>query len=294
MWILLSLLAAILWSGREGVMKGAGGVAGPLLLTVGLAGVTFLLLAPVALLQGEGVHGPGFWPALVVSASVNSICTLLIARSVVISDLSLVAPLQSFTPVFMLLWAPWALQEVPSVGGVLGVLVVVAGAYLLAAPSAGGGWMAPLRALWEDGGARLMLAVALLFSFSATADKVGVLASGPLLWGAAMHGGMVAILGPFAAWRWLKLRRTPAGSAGVRGAPVPWILAAGVLNGVMMGVQMTAYTLSLAAYVIAVKRSSILFSILLGRVFFHEMTAGKRLPGAVLMLVGFLLLTLLE
>lgn len=294
MWILLSLLAAILWSGREGVMKGAGGVAGPLLLTLGLAGVTFLVLAPAALLKGEVVQGGGFWPALVVSAGVNSICTLFIARSVVASDLSLVAPLQSFTPVFMLLWAPWVLQEVPSPGGVLGVVVVVAGAYLLAAPTSGGGWMAPLHALWEDRGARLMLAVALLFSFSATADKVGVLASGPLLWGAAMHGGMVAILGPFAAWKWLKLRREPRIPSSNRGSPVPWIMTAGLLNGAMMGVQMTAYTLSLAAYVIAVKRTSILFSILLGRVFFKEMTAGKRLPGAVLMLVGFLLLTLLD
>jgi uncharacterized membrane protein len=45
-------------------------------------------------------------------------------------------------------------------------------------------------------------------------------------------------------------------------------------------------------YVVCVKRSSILFSVLMGRVFFGESLTSSRLPGALLMLLGVAIVSL--
>lgn len=48
----------------------------------------------------------------------------------------------------------------------------------------------------------------------------------------------------------------------------------------------------LAAYVIAVKRTSVLFAVLFGRMLFGEPSSETRLLGAAVMLAGLLLITL--
>lgn len=45
-------------------------------------------------------------------------------------------------------------------------------------------------------------------------------------------------------------------------------------------------------YVICLKRSSILFSVLLGRLLFNESLLKDRLPGAILMLIGVVIISI--
>jgi uncharacterized membrane protein len=69
------------------------------------------------------------------------------------------------------------------------------------------------------------------------------------------------------------------------------VLLAGVFTAVAAAAQMTALTLTLAAYVIAVKRTSTLFGVFLGAALFGETRIRERLLGALVMLAGFILLT---
>jgi drug/metabolite transporter (DMT)-like permease len=169
-----------------------------------------------------------------------------------------------------------------------------------------------------------MLVVAFLYSISSTYDKVGTQASSPLAWAAAVNLVVSVVLTAILATRLLGVRGRPGPGAGPgigarapgpagaltgeasrarEGQPaarpaagpravVPAIVLAGLLAALMAAAQMTALLLTLAAYVIAVKRTSTLFAVLLGRSVFHEPRTRQRLAGAAIMLAGFLLVVL--
>jgi drug/metabolite transporter (DMT)-like permease len=360
-WILLALVAALSAALRDVASKHAVRRASPLAVALGVAAVPALLLGAIVLvtaaLTGQPVHpDDGFWTALLVSGGINAIATPLIVLALQRSDLSLVAPLTSLTPLFMLATGIVVLGEWPGPRGVAGVAIIVAGAWLLALPAAdaradaagpaadartaaGPGddartdaagpasyriapaltpalssavarAVAPVRALARDTGARAMLVVAFLYSISSTYDKLGTQASSPLAWAAAVNLVVALVLAAILAFKHLGARAratTGAGRSGAaptgqevlrarEGAPAagntavaPAILLAGLLAAIMAAAQMTALLLTLAAYVIAVKRTSTLFAVLLGRSVFHEPQTRQRLAGAAIMLAGFLL-----
>jgi drug/metabolite transporter (DMT)-like permease len=365
-WVFLALVAALSAALRDVASKHAVRRASPLAVALGVAAVPAVLLGAIVLVTGALTGHPvrpddGFWTALLVSGGINAIATPLIVLALQRSDLSLVAPLTSLTPLFMLATGVVVLGEWPGPRGVAGVAIIVAGAWLLALPAAdeartttarspsarpasaraasagptSAGPAAaltpvlaraldPVRALARDTGARAMLVVAFLYSISSTYDKVGTQASSPLAWAAAVNLVVTLVLAAILATRLLGVRGRPGSGAGPgigarapgpagaltgeasrarEGQPaarpaagpravVPAIVLAGLLAALMAAAQMTALLLTLAAYVIAVKRTSTLFAVLLGRSVFHEPRTRQRLAGAAIMLAGFLLVVL--
>jgi drug/metabolite transporter (DMT)-like permease len=311
MWVALSLLAAIGTALRDVASKRAAGRADPVVVALGIAAVPAVVLGAVVLAAGPEAPRPEFWLALLISGGINGVTTPLVVVALHRSDLSLVAPLTSLTPLFMLVTGAIVLGEVPGPAGMAGVAIIVAGAYLLALPGRGPGPLGPLgplgpfRALLDDPGARAMLLVAFLYSISATYDKVGAQASSPLFWAAAVHALVTLILAPLALRRLAarspgpppmpldqRAQSRPARPSDGANLPIPTILLAGAFATTIAAAQMTAILLTLAAYVIAVKRTSTLFGVALGHSFFGEMNARHRMLGALVMLVGFLLVTL--
>lgn len=312
MWILLALLTAICTALRDAASKHATRDVDPIVIAFALAAIPAVLLGALVLARGAGTPGPGFGPALAVSGGINAVATPLIVHALKRSDLSLVAPLRSLTPLFMLGTAAVVLGERPSSTGAIGVAVIVAGAYLLNGSRRAVGPLAPLRSLLGDPGARLMLLVAVLYSISATYDKVGTQASSPLVWAASVQAMVGTLLAPVAAWRWGmggpsrrsdgRPGRTGQGGPGTAGGPrvggrwtarpLVAIAMAGTLAAIAAVAQMTALTMAFAAYVIAVKRTSTLWGVLLGYSLFREERVGERLLGAGVMLAGFLLVTM--
>jgi len=67
-----------------------------------------------------------------------------------------------------------------------------------------------------------------------------------------------------------------------------WII--GFFNALMMVSHMIAIKYIQVAYMIAVKRTSLLFGVVFGYLFFQEKEIGKRLFSACLMLVGVILI----
>lgn len=297
MWIALALLTAVCTALRDVASKHATRRADPVVVALGVATVPALALGAIALAGGIAPPGDGFWLALLVSGSVNAVATPLIVVALKHSDLSLVAPVTSLTPLFMLATGALVLGELPGPSGMAGVAVIVAGAYLLSVSEVRAGPLAPFRALLRDRGARAMLVVAFLYAFSATYDKVGTTASSPMLWAAAIHLVTALALLPLAVWRVRRTRtlaRTAGGDTAARpanGAAVS-IFLAGALTAIGAAAQMTALLLTLAAFVIAVKRTSTLFGVLFGHSLFREARVGERLLGAAVMLAGFVMVTL--
>ena len=301
MWIVLALVTAVCTALRDVASKHATARMDAVVVALGVAGVPAVTLGALVLTRGMVAPGEGFWLALAVSGGINAVATPLIVVALRRSDLSLVAPVTSLTPLFMIVTGAVVLGEVPGPLGMVGVTVIAAGAYLLSLSERHAGPLEPFRALVRDPGSRAMLFVAFFYAVSGTYDKVGARASSPLMWAAAIHAASAAALAPLAWWRWRRWERTEAdgrasgmaasGPAG-RIPPVPAVLLAGAFTAIGAVAQMTALMLTLAAFVIAVKRTSTLFGVLLGHSLFREERVRERLLGAAVMLAGFVLVTL--
>jgi drug/metabolite transporter (DMT)-like permease len=146
-------------------------------------------------------------------------------------------------------------------------------------------WLAPFAVIGRDRGSRQMLMVAAIYSVTAVLGK-GAL---NLMPGAALSFGALyfSLLGGL-TWLVFGLREPAAMGRVVRGGPFAWLVAA------LMTIMILTHFLALAqaetAYMIAVKRLSILFGILLGAWVFRETRLGWHLGAAGLMVAGVALI----
>lgn len=145
---------------------------------------------------------------------------------------------------------------------------------------------APLAVLFTDRGLRYTLLAALFFAPSVIAIKEAILRSDPPT---GTLGGYVAaslIVTPLV----LKTSRHHFATL-----PRHWkeLLALGVFSALTTMSQGVAYTMTLSSYVEAVKQIEILFAMAIGIVAFGEkQRVRESLPGAVVMLLGMVLLSL--
>lgn len=118
--------------------------------------------------------GPGYLAPAGASVVLNIAANLLFMEAVRISPLSLTVPFLALTPVFTALLGIPLLGEVPGTVELIGVVVVVAGAFQLNAGSAGIRLRTPLAALLGEPGSRLMVLVALCWSLAMPFDKLAL------------------------------------------------------------------------------------------------------------------------
>jgi uncharacterized membrane protein len=247
----------------------------------------FLALLPALAFVPFPDLSANFWWAILISGGINLLVTPLYMRAIQMDDLSLVMPMITFTPLFLLITSPIVVGEFPSWPGLMGMVLIVLGAYGLNIGEFNKGWLQPLKALVARRGPRLMLLVAFLWSISANFDKIGMQASSPLIYSIGVLAFLTVGLTPFA----LRQSRNPVQA--IRGNYWPLMLL-GISSGLVLLTQMFAMELTLVAYVIAIKRTSAALSVLWGALFFKEPNLQTRLPAVVIMLMGVILITIGE
>ena len=82
--------------------------------------------------------------------------TLLYIRAIIISPLSLTVPFLSLTPAFLLITSPILMNEYPPLKGMMGILLIVIGAYALNLDSIKHGFLAPFRMISKEKGSMMM------------------------------------------------------------------------------------------------------------------------------------------
>ncbi len=209
----------------------------------------------------------------------NAIAYIAYLRAIKIYDLSIIAPVTTFSPLFLLVTSPLIVGEFPQPLGMIGVLLIVVGSYLLNLKEKQGGYLAPFRSILTDKGSRLAILVALIWSISANFDKVGVQNYSPIFWGISVFFTISIFLLPIVLYKSHQNLYKPKTGG--------WKLAVyGMINSVAMGCQMIAINLTFVAYVISVKRPSALFSVLLAKIILKEKGIKERLLGAAIMVSG--------
>ena len=225
-----------------------------------------------------------FWLAIACALPLEIVAFFLYMRALKLSPLSLSLPFLAFTPVFMTLTGIFILGETVTFGGFAGILTIVAGAYILNASKMSQGPLGPFRAVLKEPGSWIMLVVSFIYSLTAPLGKVAVLHSNPWFFAAVYNLLLATLIG--ALWP------VAAGQTGARivfGRPLPLLLigAAAALENFC---HMAAIAQVEAAYMIAVKRLSLLFGVLYGSRWFGEENIRERLAGAALMVAGVALI----
>ena len=284
-WIALSLLTAFAAASQDawtkkffGHLNLYGMVAYPLVYSLPFLAVA-LLLIPVPGLDGT------FWWCLLVSIPLNAAAFVLYMQAIRMSPLSLTLPYLAFTPTFILLTGYIFLGERSGAWGIAGVVITCAGSYVLNIDPRYSGITAPVRAVLREPGSWIMLVTAFLYSFAAVIGKKGMLHSSPLFFAVAfftaLNTGLLVLFFAMKKISWEVFSRYPA-----RG------LFVGCLLMIHMAAHAHAITMAQAAYMIALKRTSILFGILYGAFLFRESHTAVRFWGASLMLAGAMTIAL--
>ena len=161
----------------------------PLMVLLSLGSLPIFLIW--AAREGDwGASGAYVLPGT-ASVLLNIGANLAFLQAVRVSPLSLTIPYLSLTPVFATLLSIPILGERPSPVQLLGIVLVVAGAFWLQAPS---GDRSSLRAVWtalaQERGSLLMILTALFWSLAAPLDKLAINASSPLFHAVVLTGGV--------------------------------------------------------------------------------------------------------
>lgn len=221
----------------------------------------------------------------IAAIPVNGIGFLLHMRAIQVSPLSLSLPYLAFTPVFIFFTGFVILGETANGWGVLGVCIIVAGAYVLNIDPGAYSPLAPFIAFGREKGSVLMLLTAFIYSFGAVVGKKAILHSSVMFFTASFFVAFnLTCLAGMLVFRKAQVRRLVM-------SPLQGTVAGGLLFGhaVCHG---WAILMTKAAYMIAVKRLSILFGVIYGDLFFREQHMRYRLAGTGLMITGAALVTL--
>ncbi len=283
LWIFFSFLCALSNSFADVFRKQATRKADAYVIAFAFRFACLVFLLPWLVFTSIPEFGKDFWFALVVVGLTNALTTVLYIKALEVSDLSLAIPMLNFTPVFLLFTTPLIAHEIPSFFGLLGVIFVVIGSYILNIKQGKLGLLNPLKALVENKGVKLMLLVAFIWGISSAYDKIGIQNSSPIFWGIITSLFLTLALFP------VMLFKSKNIVTQIKENFKP-IIFSGLAMSFLVVFQMIAMSMALVVYVIAIKRTSALISTFFGWLFFKEKNIKDRLIGAAIMFIGVLLI----
>ncbi len=283
LWLPVTLLTALSSATGDTLLKARFAHLTPGGMAVVRSVAPLPFLCPVLLYIDWPRLDPVFYQTLACLVPLEITALLLYMKAIKTSPLSLTIPFLAFTPVFIILTGWIVLGEEVSARGVAGILLTVCGSYVLHLNlGREKGLLAPFKAILQERGSALMLIVAVIYSLTSVLGKKAVLHSGPVFF-AAFYFVLLALVVPAFV---LPFDAKSRGRGKELARPTAAWLAVGLAQGVMVITHMCAINMVTAAYMIAVKRTSLVFSVIFGRLFFAEEHPAQRLAGASLMLVG--------
>jgi drug/metabolite transporter (DMT)-like permease len=246
-----------------------------------------VLFVPVLLLKWEPVP-MDLWSLLLLSAAFEALYFVSIANAYRTGDLSIVYPLARGTaPLFILVWSIVLVGERPRAAGVLGILCIMAGLYVINLPRLAA-WRDSWRSLGQPA-ARWALLAGLCISVYTTLDKVGVMRLNPILYTYLVMTLTLACLTPWT------LR-----AVGVHGL-IDEMRSSG-FDSVLAGVfSLAAYGLVLwvmqmgtpVSYAGATREISVVLGVIAGVVFLKEPSRSMRVLGSLTIVLGVAFIALL-
>jgi len=284
-WILLSLLSAFTLATSDALTKRALDACNEylvawfrLLFSLPLL-LFFLIMFPRPNLDSE------FFKAFIIALPLEILSVILYIKALRLSPLSLTLPFLSLTPVFVIVFSYFILGEKVSLQGMTGILFLAAGSYVLHIHELNRGILDPIKAIVKEKGSVLMIFVALIYSITSSLGKMAIQHSSPLFFGATYVIFLTLFFTPVALWKGRHDIRDFVKDKLYKGLALP-----GIFYSIMVASHMLAINLTNVAYMISVKRTSVIIGVLYGYFLFREKHIKERLAGAMIMSIGFMMI----
>jgi drug/metabolite transporter (DMT)-like permease len=288
-WVFLSLIAAFTLATSDALTKKALTQKNEYLV----AWSRLLFCVPLLMIIWLSVPRPKldyeFWMAFVLALPLEITALILYIKALRISPLSLTLPFLSLTPVFLILVSYLIIGERVSLKGIAGIFFLAAGSYTMNLREIRKGILGPFRAVTKEKGSVLMIVVALIYSITSSLGKVAIMHSSPLFFGTAYFIILTVIFAPIACWMDRNELKRFISEKQYKG-----LFGPGLLYSIMVVSHMWALSLTKVAYMISLKRSSLLVGVIYGYFFFREKNIQERFGGALLMFIGFVMIVTAE
>lgn len=246
-----------------------------------------VLLLPLALTGSYPAFSSEFWLWIIILIPMELLAMLLYSLAIRDSPLYLTLPYLAFTPVFNVFTANLILGESVTGQNVIGIVLVVCGAYLLNLSKPGKGELLnlflPLKAIVTERGSRLMLTAAIIYSLTGAMGKGAMQYVDPKTFG-AFYFSMIGFAGLA-----LVLIVRP-GNVGIVIKKPGYSLLVGICMSIMVITHFLSISQIEVAYMVAVKRTSLLFGIILGAFFFAEKHVSQHFLAGSLMVAGVVII----
>ncbi len=285
MWVIYALLSAFGWATSDAFVKAAYRHCS--LNEYFVVWIRYLFALPFVLIPFLKVPIPHldktFFLWHLVWIPLETAALFLYVKAISISDISMALPFLSLTPLFLIVNGYIIIGERVSLIAGAGILLIVAGSYVMGIRNLKKGIFAPLKLTFRNRGVQLVILVAFLYSITSISGKMLVLHSSPVFFSFYYTIVMnLVLLGPGivgmkkSQWKNCRLQ----------------LVGAGFFYALMTIFHMTAIRLTLVSYMISVKRLSAIFSVFYGWMLFKEKDILPRMSGSVLMVLGAILITL--
>ncbi|MGR8949837.1 MAG: EamA family transporter [Gammaproteobacteria bacterium] len=282
-WVVLALISALSIACADAATKrffSDVDIWDTLVVRVVLTG---FVMAPWVFVNVEPPTANSFWSWVGFLACLDLVALFLYSYAITTAPLSHTLPYLGLAPVFSALTSFVLLGEAISRQGMLGIVLVSVGAYRLNGDVHAKGLLAPFKFLFTETGPRLILIVALIFGMTATLGK-GALSFMP----PAQFGPFYAMLLGAVVWLALIVQRRPV-FAIIRRRPLASTLVSAMMS-LMVLTHFLALQLVEVSYMIAVKRTSVIFGLLLGAWLFREGNLRNNLIACAVMVSGVALI----
>lgn len=284
LWVVLSLISAFTLATSDALTKKTLISSNEyivawfrLVFSLPLLFVIFLFI-PVPELDRD------FYIAFLLALPLEILSIVMYIKALRISPLSLTLPFLALTPVFLIFISYLILGEKVSLLGGIGILLIASGSYTLNIRTIRKGIFEPFKAIMKEKGSILMIGVALIYSVTSSLGKMAIEHSSPLFFGTTYFIAVTTIFAPIAFW----MGRSDLKSF-ISGRQFKGLFLPGLFYGIMIASHMIAMSLAKVAYMISVKRISLIISVIYGYLFFREEDIKERLFGATLMFIGFVM-----
>jgi drug/metabolite transporter (DMT)-like permease len=223
-----------------------------------------------------------FWIAIVAICFISTpLETVLYYQALKDEEITLVLPILSLAPAITMVFGLLIFHEVPNAFGVLGVLAIIFGIYALKIGHAKEGLLQPFHHLRNNKSVRLMTIVMLSQGIGTIFDKMGVTNSNAFFYSVVNYLGVCLALLVIAY-----IKAKPHFRQLILYKKQFFIIGAFVAGYTLF------YTLALqtgfAAYVISIKNSSILLTMVLGYLFLKEKNLKTKLFAASFIVLGLI------
>lgn len=285
MWFSLALASAVIYSFRSLLEKKYLKSIDPYILALAVRAFALpLFVLPFVLGFVEfpviSEIPSRFWLAVIFISFVSTpLETIFLYKALQVEEVSYVIPLLGLAPMLTVIINAIIFQELPSVGGILGMLIIVLGLYTLNVQKQNEHFLEPWKHLINNMAFRYISLMLISYSVGIVIDKLAITASSVYFYSLINYlfvSTALFIIAMFKArkqFSQLKRNVVPFSLIGLVVAGYTWL-------------RFTALEIGNAGYVSATLSTNVIFTIVLGLIFFKEKNASRKIAVGLTMLIG--------